>query len=205
MNFKYLLLLRYCLINSVGIIFLLVAYTQGYLNSAIAADVTNVVILIISLFVLGLILATQKTFWISKELNLAYLNESKQDSLTNDFLIKSKNLNASSRSNLAASIRIKIATKIDLIKFIANTLVILGLIGTVIGFIIALSGVNSEVASNPEEIGKMVTSLISGMSVALYTTLAGSIFSVWLNVCYQILTNGANKLLSKIIEKGEQQ
>ncbi len=205
MNFKYLLLLRYCLINSVGIIFLLVAYTQGYLNSAIDADVTNVVILIISLFVLGLILATQKTFWISKELNLAYLNESKQDSLTNDFLIKSKNLNASSRSNLAASIRIKIATKIDLIKFIANTLVILGLIGTVIGFIIALSGVNSEVASNPEEIGKMVTSLISGMSVALYTTLAGSIFSVWLNVCYQILTNGANKLLSKIIEKGEQQ
>ena len=204
MNFKYLLLLRYCLINSVGIIFLLVAYTQGYLNSAIDADITNVVILIISLFVLGLILATQKTFWISKELNLAYLNESKQDSLTNDFLIKSKNLNASSRSNLAASIRIKIATKIDLIKFIANTLVILGLIGTVIGFIIALSGVNSEVASNPDEIGKMVTSLISGMSVALYTTLAGSIFSVWLNICYQILTNGANKLLSRIIEKGEQ-
>ena len=82
-------------------------------------------------------------------------------------------------------------------------MVILGLIGTVIGFIIALSGVNSNVASNPDEIGKMVTSLIKGMSVALYTTLAGSIFSVWLNICYQMLSNGANKILSKVIEKGE--
>ena len=49
----------------------------------------------------------------------------------------------------------------------------------------------------------MVTSLINGMSVALYTTLAGSIFSVWLNICYHVLASGANQLLSKIIEMGE--
>ena len=77
------------------------------------------------------------------------------------------------------------------------------MIGTVIGFIIALSGVDSSVASNPEEVGNMVSSLISGMSVALYTTLAGSIFSVWLNICYHFLSNGGNQLLSKIIEIGE--
>ena len=53
----------------------------------------------------------------------------------------------------------------------ANTLVILGLIGTVIGFIIALSGVDGSVSSNPEEVSKMVSTLIQGMSVALYTTL----------------------------------
>ena len=205
MNYKYLLLLRYSLINSLGIVFLMAAYSQGYINKAISADITNVVILIIALFLLGFFLATLKTFWISRELNHIYNDKPNIDSLVNNFLQSSKNLDASSRSNLAASIRIKIATKIDLIKFISNTLVILGLIGTVIGFIIALSGVNSSVASNPDEIGKMITSLISGMSVALYTTLAGSIFSVWLNICYQILTNGANKLLSKIIEKGEQQ
>ena len=49
----------------------------------------------------------------------------------------------------------------------------------------------------------MVATLVKGMSVALYTTLAGSICSVWLNICYQILSTGANKLLSKIIEIGE--
>ena len=49
----------------------------------------------------------------------------------------------------------------------------------------------------------MVASLVKGMSVALYTTLAGSILSVWLNICYQILSNGANRLTSRIIEVGE--
>lgn len=204
MHYKYLLFLRYFLINSIGIAFLLVAYSQGFLNKAINADITNVVLLIMLLFLLGIIIATQKTFWISKELNLANEKILKKGSLFYDFIEKSKDLDASSRSNLASSVRIKIAGKINLIKFISNTLVILGLIGTVIGFIIALSGVDSSAANNPEEVGKMVTYLISGMSVALYTTLAGSIFSVWLNICYHILSNGANQLLSKIIEIGEE-
>jgi len=33
--------------------------------------------------------------------------------------------------------------------------------------------------------------------------LVGSICSVWLNICYQIMSTGANNLLSKIIELGE--
>ena len=204
MYFKYLLMLRFSLINSIGIVLLIVAYSQGYINKAINADITNVVVLIIILFLLGLFLSTQKAFWISRELNYAYSGStSKNNSLVVEFLINSKNLDATARSNLASSMRIRIAAKIEIIKFIANTLVILGLIGTVIGFIIALSGVDSSVASNPDEIGKMVTSLISGMSVALYTTLAGSILSVWLNICYQLLSNGANRLLSEAIKIGE--
>ena len=123
--------------------------------------------------------------------------------MAKEFLQSSKKLDASSRNNLASSLRIKLSSKISYIKFMANTLVILGLIGTVIGFIIALSGVDGSVSSNPEEVSKMVSTLIQGMSVALYTTLVGSICSVWLNICYQIMSTGANNLLSKIIELGE--
>ena len=120
------------------------------------------------------------------------------------FLKKAEKLDASSRANLVSSVKINISIKINNIRFIANILVILGLIGTVIGFIIALSGVDGSVSSNPEEVGKMVATLVKGMSVALYTTLVGSILSVWLNICYQILVNGANRLTSRIIEVGEQ-
>ena len=45
-------------------------------------------------------------------------------------LKKAKKLDASSRANLVTSIRINISVKISNIKFIANILVILGLIGT---------------------------------------------------------------------------
>ena len=72
MKYKHLLFLRYSLINAIGIIFFIVTYSQGYISKAINADITNVVILIIAIFLIGLILATQKTYWISKELNYAY-------------------------------------------------------------------------------------------------------------------------------------
>ena len=203
MNFKYLLILRFALVNIIGIVFLLAAYTQGYIQKAVNADITNVILLIFVLFFVGFLLATFRTFWISKQLNYIKVNSKKKVSISYDYRKKIRGLDASSRSNLASSIRIKLANKINFIKFIANTSVILGLIGTVIGFIIALSGVDGSVSNNPEEISKMITTLIQGMSVALYTTLAGSICSVWLNICYQILSTGANKLLSKIIEIGE--
>ncbi len=203
MQYKYLLILRYSLINLVGLVFLFVLITQGYVSKAIKADITNMVIIILALFSGGFILAAYRTFWLSRELNYSYLKVLPPNSIAKDFLQNSKKLDASSRNNLAASLRIKLSSKINYIKFMANTLVILGLIGTVIGFIIALSGVDGSVSSNPEEVSKMVSTLIQGMSVALYTTLVGSICSVWLNICYQIMSTGANNLLSKIIELGE--
>ncbi len=202
MNYKYLLMLRYCLINIIGFVFIFVLYSQGFLTNAIKADVTNMILVIIVLFFIGFVSATIKTFWISKELN-SVSDDKITDSLSYEYLSKVKKLDASSRNNLASSIRIKISTKINHIKFISNTLVILGLIGTVIGFIIALSGVDGTISSNPEEVSKMVTTLIQGMSVALYTTLAGSICSVWLNLCFHILSTGSNRLLSIIIGEGE--
>jgi len=203
MQYKYLLILRYSLINLVGLVFLFVLITQGYVSKAIKADITNMVIVILALFSVGFILAAYRTFWLSRELNYSYLKVLPHNSIAKNFLQNSKKLDASSRNNLAASLRIKLSSKINYIKFMANTLVILGLIGTVIGFIIALSGVDGSVSSNPEEVSKMVSTLIQGMSVALYTTLVGSICSVWLNICYQIMSTGANNLLSKIIELGE--
>ena len=203
MQYKYLLILRYSLINLVGLIFLFVLITQGYVTKAIKADITNMVIVILTLFAVGFILAAYRTFWLSRELNYSFFKILPNHSLAKEFLQSSKKLDASSRNNLAASLRIKLSSKINYIKFMANTLVILGLIGTVVGFIIALSGVDGSVSSNPEEVSKMVSTLIQGMSVALYTTLVGSICSVWLNICYQIMSTGANNLLSKIIELGE--
>ena len=203
MNYKYLLILRYALINLVGLTFLFVLITQGYLSKAIKADITNMVIVIIGVFSLGYVLAAYRTFWISKELNYAMKKKLSTSSLASEYVSNTKKLDASSRNNLAISLRLKLATKINFIKFISNTLVILGLIGTVVGFIIALSGVDGSVSSNPEEVSKMVSTLIQGMSVALYTTLVGSICSVWLNICFQILSTGTNKLLSRIIEIGE--
>ena len=89
------------------------------------------------------------------------------------------------------------------VRHVANSLVLLGLIGTVIGFIIALSGVDPQSVADVDKIAPMVGELIRGMSVALYTTLVGSILSLWLTINHHILTGGAVKLVTAVVRRGE--
>ena len=107
------------------------------------------------------------------------------------------------RQMLADGFRLKITNRVAIVRHIANALVFLGLIGTVIGFIIALSGVDPESAGKAENVAAMVATLISGMSVALYTTLIGAILYTWLTVSYRILVTGAVDLITATVELGE--
>ena len=94
-------------------------------------------------------------------------------------------------------------SRISAVRLIANNLITLGLIGTVIGFIIALSGVEAERVADVASVAPMVSTLIQGMSVALYTTLVGAVFHVWLLMCFQILSTGTVNLANAIIEYSE--
>jgi|TARA_B100001142_G_C14163490_1_gene589423 Biopolymer transport proteins len=203
MGLKYLLLLRFGLVNLVAFALLGAAWAQGLVAKVINADVTNMVILICVVFLIGLILAGYRLWKVSKQLNAAYNFNPDERSRASDFLKKTKGKNATSRANIAQALRLKLFSRIVHIRYISNSLTVLGLIGTVLGFIIALSGVDPDVASNPSAISPMVAQLIEGMSVALYTTLVGSILSVWLGLIYQMLATGTSNLVSQIIELSE--
>jgi biopolymer transport protein ExbB/TolQ len=95
------------------------------------------------------------------------------------------------------------ASKIGSIRQVANGLVLLGLIGTVVGFIIALSGVEPEIAADVSAIGPMVSTLIEGMSIALHTTLVGAILNIWLMINARLVEGGTVKLITGIVERGE--
>ena len=203
MGLKYLLLMRFGLINIVAFALLGAAWAQGLVAKVINSDITNMVILITVVFIVGLILSGYRVWKVSKQLNAAYDFDPKNRSRAGDFLNKAKGKDAATRANLAQALRLKLFSRIIHIRYIASSLTILGLIGTVLGFIIALSGVDPDVASNPSAISPMVTQLIEGMSVALYTTLVGSRLSVWLGLIYQMLATGTSNLVSKIIELAE--
>ena len=80
---------------------------------------------------------------------------------------------------------------------------LLGLIGTIVGFIIALSGVNQAAVTDAAAIGPMVATLLHGMAMALFKTLVGSVLNVWLMLNYRLLESGAAHLLTHAIEHGE--
>jgi hypothetical protein len=68
------------------------------------------------------------------------------------------------------------------VNWLAEEMLSVGLIGTVVGFIIAFSGMDPTAALDAEGAKNLVAKLISGMGTALYTTLVGSVGYVWLSL-----------------------
>ncbi|MGO4560954.1 MotA/TolQ/ExbB proton channel family protein [Rhizobiales bacterium 3FA27D7] len=61
-------------------------------------------------------------------------------------------------------------------------LVTLGLIGNVVGFVLALHHIDMNSLGTAEGVQKVAASLLAGMGVAFCSTLVGAVCALWLNV-----------------------
>jgi hypothetical protein len=202
-RYSFLLVLRFALINLVGLALLGAAYGQGWVDAALAGDKTRIVLLIGAAFLVGLGVCGWRIWQTSRELNLIREYDPLRPSRVSGYLEAVRQRSADSRSISADALKLKLSTRIGIVRHIANTLVFLGLIGTVIGFIIALSGVEPDLASDVKAVGPMVATLIQGRSVALYTTLVGAVLNIWLMANYRLLLSGTVNLITAIVELGE--
>ncbi len=200
---RYLLFVRFILVNVVALALLSAVYLQGWLDGVLAAHLVELSYLIFLVFLYGLVLCGFKVWRHSVDLNGIKTGTPDPESRAGKYLNQTKKANPESRSIQVMALRLKLTDGIVVVRHIANSLVLLGLIGTVIGFIIALSGVDPETVTQVENVASMVSTLINGMSVALNTTLVGAVLYVWLIVNYGILTTGTVDLLTSIMELGE--
>ena len=199
--YRSLLLLRYILLNLIAFALLGVAFSQGYVHKVIQADQTYLSVVIFFVFLVGLVLCTQKLWQTNSEIDAIKSPQSLKSPAIAHLL--SNNGSADTGLSMSGSMRLRLSHRISVVRHLGNTLVLLGLIGTVLGFIIALSGVDPEKASDVNSIAPMVSTLIQGMSTALYTTLIGSIFNVWLMANFQMLSSGTVQLISDLQEAVE--
>jgi len=178
----------------------------------LAADTSHLVLLIIGVFLAGLAMCTRKILQTSHELNQVKEFDSSRPpvewgpappSRVGAYCRSIQGRDAQSRAIAASALRLKLSSRIGAVRHIANSLVLLGLIGTVIGFIVALSGVDSKSVADVSAIGPMVTTLVEGMSIALHTTLVGSVLNIWLMINYRLLESGTVNLITAIVERGE--
>ena len=73
----------------------------------------------------------------------------------------------------------KALLKIEWLEDVSEWLVGLGLLGTVIGFSIALSGVDQDSVTGASGAQNAVAHLMQGMRIALNTTLLGASLAIW--------------------------
>ena len=203
MLYRYLLLVRFALVNLVAAALLAGAYMQGWLDGVFAERLRELSGGIFLVFLYGLALCGVQVWRHSVALNQLKAGAPDPESRIGQYLNRAASASPESRYLQAGTLRLKLTNRIVVVRHIANALIFLGLIGTVIGFIIALSGVDPESASNAENVAAMVATLIGGMSVALYTTLIGAVLYIWLTVAYRILVTGTVDLIATTIELGE--
>ena len=200
---RSLLTLRFALLNVICFGFLAVAYSMGLLEMIWVADRTHVSAGIFLVFLGGLGFCGRRVWQTSRDLDDLRSFDPLRPSRAATYLAMLRGAEGESRALLASALRLKLTQRISLVRQVANSLVLLGLIGTVIGFVIALSGVDPQEASNVQSIAPMVSTMIDGMSTALYTTLVGSVLNLWMLANYQLLATGTVKLITGLVEFGE--
>ena len=126
-----------------------IAFYLGFFNSILNKDPTRLTFFILSILILT-------TLWLGKKI-----------------------YSMSKMVNLTRKIKDKLHEDYSIGWFIAECCLVLGLIGTVAGFIIMLGTAFVDIdVSNIESMQKALTQMSIGMSAALYTTLMGLLSSL---------------------------
>jgi len=87
--------------------------------------------------------------------------------------------------------------------FLADLMIRLGLLGTVIGFIFMLGSVANVSSVDIHALQQLLTNMSAGMRIALYTTLTGLGAGILLGFQYRLLDSGVDRLMAEIIELSE--
>lgn len=79
--------------------------------------------------------------------------------------------------------------------FLTDVMIKLGLLGTIVGFVLMLASVVNVTDFDVSAIQKILREMSSGMGTALYTTFAGLVCSILTGIQYHMLDEGADEII----------
>lgn len=81
----------------------------------------------------------------------------------------------------------------------ASATIKLGLLGTVVGFIVMATQIGRMPSFDLEQVQTMLKQMTQGMAIALYTTLAGLVANLWLGLQLLLLDRMADRVVAHIV------
>jgi magnesium-transporting ATPase (P-type) len=167
MGFPKRLFLRWALFSNLVLVALLIFYQLGWLSLIYALDATKLSFLILIVFAAAVVYCGVLSWRADKLSESKPLLQAEVQSLEID----------SENGWFAAEICVK-----------------LGLTGTVLGFVMMLSGFVGFDGTDPQSTQNLIKHLSSGMSTAFTTTLVGVVCDVILIVQYHVLSNRIKRM-----------
>lgn len=167
---KNLLMYRLLLLNSSLISLMVYFWFKGYVPLVLAGDPTGISLGIIGLFIITGLATVGQAWKVSRDKN------------------------AFSEGRLTSKAKAKRAIKLKRIMRAGHIMALLGIIGTVTGFIIAFAGTDMAAMNSAADVSAGVFTMLKGMGVALYTTLVGSVLGGWTDENYHMLQEQVDTL-----------
>ena len=176
----------------------------GFISSIFQEDISYLTSLITFILIFYLF---QCGFYLYKLRDAVFFIETKthyDDSnpfiiILSEFRTANNILKDKSKAPLHEEFKLKLYEFVDNGFFISDLLLKLGIIGTVIGFIIMLSSLSAIDEMNLSKMNNLLLSMSAGMKVALYTTLTGLIGSILLSIQYNFFESKINMFINQVI------
>jgi len=174
--YSHLLFMRWLVLNvAIGTLGIL-AHQAGLLQMAWSADTTWVTTAILSVVAYGFVGITWRVAQCANWLDRVR------------------------RPTNAEAFRLKLASRVRPYVWLARCCVMLGFFGTVLGMVVALSLISSSGVQDAAMATQILTALVAGFNIALYTTLTGIVGYFVLMFNTQLLMGGYERLYTRSLE-----
>ncbi len=185
------------------IVFIYILFFYGFIAEIITNDFTFISILILTIFIVFTIRIGLQIKKVDSIL-LIFHNQNRKDDLEKFLVLLNENCSNNYYAYSVHSyfvseldpisendnLEMKITKYSDTVWYVVDLLIKLGLIGTVIGFIIMLSSIVTIENFDLSLMQMLLQKMSAGMMIALYTTLTGLVSSILLAFQNKILESG---------------
>lgn len=213
-TYRSRLILQWTIYAGVMIFLLWFSWQLHLLIQIFINDPTKITFLIALFFIGGTIHCGIRANYLSHQLNAISDIEDKliswetDDSLPSKFLrtitksLEGQTLNGDQSTDnalLAEVFADQAHAQHEIGWFFTSLLVKLGLLGTVIGFVLMLGPLSTLKSFDIADVQGILTSMTAGMGVALNTTLVGLLGSMLLSFQYLLLDRGADEVVARTV------
>lgn len=196
-------------------VFLLVM--KEFVITGFSKDSSNISYLIVLFFLYGFFASLRVAFYLQSEFKvlnrmdanqrISDANASDSAALLDAAMERIRQGDRIDMKNLITAYGAKIKAKVDNVSVISSMLVTIGLLGTVVGLIITVTGLGEVLVSSGSDYAAMKIGLnktVSGMGTAFYTTLFGALLGgVVLKVLAAEMRKSATQLVAHTLHFSE--
>ncbi|MBI4117935.1 MAG: hypothetical protein HY455_00080 [Parcubacteria group bacterium] len=220
-NTEYVMFIRMLILNSFFVAIAFWAYVEGWVGAVLAADSVYISRGIAGLGLLGLVMITARIFNVSQELNIARgyrrrvgnsagNTQEKVDAWLRSthsrialFVDAYRSARAEDKPVLLEQFRLTMTSKLQIFSSIAEWLVVLGLIGTVVGIRIGTGAIDPTAFRDINLVVPLLKNVIGAFYIAFDTTIVGACAALWLDANLKwILRPGMAQLVNEAVRIG---